>query len=55
MTPLLADSGYVYAVPTSLAEFLHWSSYATTLGAFIELGLLRGTDGPNQYGDDPLA
>jgi uncharacterized membrane protein YhaH (DUF805 family) len=55
MTPLLADSGYVYAAPTSLAEFLHWSSYATTLVAFIELGLLRGTDGPNQYGNDPLA
>jgi uncharacterized membrane protein YhaH (DUF805 family) len=25
-----------------------------TLWMVIELGCLRGTDGPNEYGDDPL-
>ena len=55
MTPLLADTGFVYEAPTPLADILNWSGLAILLVAFIDLGLLRGTDGPNQYGDDPLA
>jgi uncharacterized membrane protein YhaH (DUF805 family) len=29
--------------------------WAITIWACVELGLLRGTDGPNRYGPDPLA
>jgi uncharacterized membrane protein YhaH (DUF805 family) len=25
-----------------------------TIWAFVELGCLKGTDGPNRFGDDPL-
>ena len=34
---------------------LHVVSFAITVWAFIELGCLRGTLGPNQYGPDPLS
>ncbi len=27
----------------------------TAIGAIVELGLMRGTLGPNRYGPDPLA
>lgn len=30
-------------------------SLALSLWAFVELGCLRGTIGPNQYGADPIA
>ena len=30
-------------------------SFALSLWALVELGILRGTVGPNQYGPDPLA
>ena len=33
---------------------LHLVSFAITVWAFVELGCLRGTVGPNQYGPDPL-
>jgi uncharacterized membrane protein YhaH (DUF805 family) len=55
MTPLLADTGFVYEVPTPLADFLRWSDVAISLLVFVDLGLLRGTEGANQYGDDTLA
>jgi uncharacterized membrane protein YhaH (DUF805 family) len=31
------------------------ASLAISIWAFVELGCLRGTIGPNQYGEDPLA
>ena len=31
------------------------ASYAISIWALVELGFLRGTAGPNRYGDDPLA
>ena len=34
---------------------LHVVSFAITVWAFVELGCLRGTLGPNQYGPDPLS
>ena len=34
---------------------LHVVSFAISLWAFVELGCLRGTSGPNQYGPDPLS
>ena len=33
---------------------LHVVGFAITVWAFVELGCLRGTVGPNQYGPDPL-
>jgi uncharacterized membrane protein YhaH (DUF805 family) len=34
---------------------LHIISFGITVWAFIELGCLRGTRGPNRYGPDPLS
>jgi uncharacterized membrane protein YhaH (DUF805 family) len=34
---------------------LHLAGFAITVWAFVELGCLRGTVGPNRYGPDPLA
>jgi len=55
----------LYALPTILstaadrmedAQFiLHLISFGITVWAFIELGCLRGTVGPNGYGPDPLS
>jgi uncharacterized membrane protein YhaH (DUF805 family) len=33
---------------------LHVISFAISVWAFVELGCLRGTSGPNRYGPDPL-
>lgn len=33
---------------------LHLAAFALSIWAFVELGCLRGTVGPNQYGPDPL-
>ena len=54
-----------YAIPTILSAaadqtedltlvILHLMSFAISVWAFVELGCLRGTIGPNQYGPDPL-
>jgi uncharacterized membrane protein YhaH (DUF805 family) len=54
-----------YAIPTILSAaadqtedltlvILHLISFAITVWAFVELGCLRGTIGPNRYGPDPL-
>ncbi len=29
-------------------------SFAISIWGFVEIGCLRGTEGPNQYGPDPL-
>jgi uncharacterized membrane protein YhaH (DUF805 family) len=55
-----------YAIPTILSAaadqtedltlvILHLISFAITVWAFVELGCLRGTIGPNRYGPDPLS
>lgn len=50
-----------YLVPVLLNELSHASllfslaSFAISVWAFVELGCLRGTVGPNKYGPDPLA
>ena len=41
----LATGGLIFAV----------ASFAVSIWALVELGLLRGTGGPNRYGPDPLA
>jgi len=40
---------------TSMAMLISLISLAISLWAFVELGCLRGTVGPNQYGPDPIA
>jgi uncharacterized membrane protein YhaH (DUF805 family) len=40
---------------TPMAMLISLISLAISLWAFIELGCLRGTVGPNQYGPDPIA
>jgi uncharacterized membrane protein YhaH (DUF805 family) len=37
------------------ASILYLAAGAIGIWAFVELGCLRGTVGPNQYGPDPLA
>ena len=55
-----------YALPTTLstvadrmedAQFivLHIVSFGISVWAFVEIGCLRGTVGPNRYGPDPLS
>jgi uncharacterized membrane protein YhaH (DUF805 family) len=55
-----------YALPTILSTaadrtedmqfiILHLISFGITVWAFVEIGCLRGTVGPNRYGPDPLS
>jgi uncharacterized membrane protein YhaH (DUF805 family) len=39
----------------SVSMLFHLAGFAVTIWAFVELGCLRGTSGPNEYGPDPLA
>jgi uncharacterized membrane protein YhaH (DUF805 family) len=39
----------------SVGFILSLAGFAISVWAFVELGCLRGTSGPNQYGSDPLA
>jgi uncharacterized membrane protein YhaH (DUF805 family) len=48
--PLLDGVGRTIGSP--LVEF---ASLAVSIWAIVELGFMRGTSGPNQYGPDPLA
>jgi uncharacterized membrane protein YhaH (DUF805 family) len=44
------------AADASIISFvLSLASFAIAIWALVELGFLRGTPGPNQYGPDPLA
>jgi uncharacterized membrane protein YhaH (DUF805 family) len=38
-----------------LGVVLNLAGFALTIWGLVELGFLRGTPGPNQYGPDPLA
>lgn len=38
-----------------LSLLLSTAGFALTIWAFVELGCLRGTPGPNRFGPDPLA
>jgi uncharacterized membrane protein YhaH (DUF805 family) len=40
--------------PSGVALLLELANLVLSLWAFIELGCLKGTDGPNRYGTDPL-
>lgn len=56
LTMTMTDVGGV-AMPmqTGLGWVLTIASVAVGIWALIELGILKGTDGPNQHGPDPLA
>jgi uncharacterized membrane protein YhaH (DUF805 family) len=41
----LGDTSFIFSL----------ASFAVAIWGLVELGLLRGTVGPNQYGPDPLA
>jgi uncharacterized membrane protein YhaH (DUF805 family) len=56
LTMTTTDMGGV-AIPTQsgLGWILTIASAVVGIWALIELGILKGTDGPNQHGPDPLA
>jgi uncharacterized membrane protein YhaH (DUF805 family) len=39
---------------TTVGSLLALAGFGVSIWAFVELGCLRGTVGPNQYGPDPL-
>ena len=43
------------AVDLPILMVLFWAFAAYFVFAFIDNGFVRGTDGPNRYGPDPLA
>ena len=58
--PMILSSASAYIAydaeeQTSVSMLLSLVSLAISLWAFVELGCLRGTIGPNQYGADPIA
>jgi uncharacterized membrane protein YhaH (DUF805 family) len=48
-------AGQVIHLPNTLGWIINLIVLAVAIWALIELGLLRGTTGPNAYGNDPLA
>jgi uncharacterized membrane protein YhaH (DUF805 family) len=48
-------NGVMMPTATSLGTMVGIISFVVGLWALVELGFLRGTEGPNQYGNDPLA
>ncbi len=47
--------GIMMPQPSGLSMLIGLVSLAIAIWALVELGFLRGTDGPNQHGPDPLA
>lgn len=52
---LLLAAGLSFSHSGSLASLFMLAGFAISVWAFVELGCLRGTIGPNRYGADPLA
>lgn len=50
-----ALSGIGSTSHASTSFVFHLAGFAVSVWAFVELGCLRGTAGPNEYGPDPLA
>lgn len=56
LTMTVQDVGGVpVPAPTMLGWLLNIASLGIGIWALIELGILRGTEGPNRHGPDPLA
>lgn len=51
---LLSGGGGSLGTDTIVGAGLSFAGLALSIWGFIELGCLRGTVGPNRYGDDPL-
>jgi uncharacterized membrane protein YhaH (DUF805 family) len=47
--------GETVYLPNTLGWLLIVASIGVTIWALVELGILKGTQGPNAYGPDPLA
>lgn len=47
--------GVMMPMPSTLMTLLGFLSMAVGIWALVELGILKGTDGPNQHGPDPAA
>jgi len=55
MTTMDVGGGVMMPTQTGLGWVLYLASIAVGIWALIELGILKGTEGPNQHGPDPLA
>jgi uncharacterized membrane protein YhaH (DUF805 family) len=56
LTQVMTDvGGQVVPYPTTLGTVLAVLTYIAGIWALIELGFMRGTDGPNRFGADPIA
>jgi uncharacterized membrane protein YhaH (DUF805 family) len=57
LTMTMTDMGGGVMMPgyTSIGMILGLVSLVVGIWALIELGILKGTEGPNQHGPDPLA
>ena len=53
LTLAMTDTGVIMS--SGLGFVLHIACLAALLWALIEMGLLKGTEGPNPHGLDPLA
>jgi uncharacterized membrane protein YhaH (DUF805 family) len=51
----MPDATTGVATPTTLGWIVNLLTLAIGIWALIELGILKGTTGPNQHGPDPLA
>lgn len=47
--------GELVAVPTMVGMLLGAASFAVAIWMLVDLGILKGTPGPNRHGPDPLA
>ena len=47
--------GVMMPAPSTLSMIVGIATLAIGLWALVELGFLKGTEGPNSYGNDPLA
>jgi uncharacterized membrane protein YhaH (DUF805 family) len=47
-------NGVMLPTPTSLMTIVSFASIVIGIWALVELGILRGTQGPNQFGPDPI-
>lgn len=50
-----AGGGVMMPAPTTLMTVLSVLSIIVGIWALVELGFLRGTEGPNEHGPDPVA
>jgi|SRR5580704_17544640 uncharacterized membrane protein YhaH (DUF805 family) len=52
--PIIETIASIHDLDLALVVVLMILSWGISIWAFVELGFLRGTSGPNRYGPDPL-